>query len=188
MCRPPVDYMSDTGKQMMFDRTRPLWQMLGVTLFVATAATSARSDEAAIEYSCDQYWSGPAIVLPGGLLPLPHGYALTDRTSHPHTFGNFAAAILKGGDLGTILVGFTPNHEEWFAADSEFRVREFTWNGVHREQLRHLSTGREMQVFKFVDGVMIQFSGAALPFAELVASCYLELSYVAVDGQPADYR
>jgi hypothetical protein len=173
----------------MFVRRHALWRIPSLLLFAATVVTAVRADnESVASYQCDQHWSGPAIVLPAGLLPLPHGYALTDRTSHPHAFGNFAAAILKGEELGTILVGFTPNQEEWFANESEFRVRQFTWNGVLREHLRHLSTGREMEVFSFADGVMMQFSGAALPFAEVVASCYLELASANVDAKRSNSK
>lgn len=166
----------------MYVIKRSLWWIPGLVLFAATVVTDVQgNDEFLSIYQCDQYWSGPAIVLPAGLLPLPNGYALTDRTSHPHTFGNFAAAILNGEELGTILVGFTPNQEDWFADKTEFRVRQFTWNGVFREHLHHLSTGREMEVFRFSDGVMMQFSGAALPYADTIASCYLELLSASVE-------
>lgn len=166
---------------MMFAREHALWGVLGVIFFVSTAAVAVRSDETDLEYRCEEHWSGPTILLPGGLLPLPHGYALVDRTSHPHIFRNFVAAIREGGELGNIHVGFTPNQEEWFGDESEFRVRNFTWNGVHRQQLHHLTTGQELEIFSFTDGVMMEFSGAALPFAEMVASCYRKLSKTNVD-------
>lgn len=166
----------------MFDRKHALWGVLGIALCVAIVAVAARSDEAALGYRCEEHWTGPTILLPGGLLPLPNGYALIDRTSHPHVFRNFVAAILEGGELGNIHVGFTPNQEEWFADESEFRVRKFTWNGVRRQKLHHLATGQELEVFSFADGVMMEFSGVALPFAEMVASCYLELSNTIADA------
>jgi hypothetical protein len=167
---------------MMLYLKNVLWQLLGVTLFAGAIATAAGTDQIASEYRCDRYWSGPAILLPGGLLPLPHGYALVDRTSRPHIFRNFVAAVLDGGELGNIHVGFTPSQQEWVADESEFRVRSSTWKGIQREQLRHLPTGQVLEVFSFADGVMMEFSGAALPFAEMVASCYLELSNATADA------
>lgn len=166
---------------MMRVDSRTLTLILSMALLAAPIATAVHSDETDSQYLCDKHWLGPAVLLPGGLLPLPYGYALVDRTSQPHVFRNYVAAILDGGELGNIYVGFTQNQDEWISDAAEFEVRRFAWNGVDRQHLRHLTTGQQLEVFSFADGVMMEFSGAALPFAEEVASCYLELSNTAVD-------
>jgi hypothetical protein len=173
---------------MSVHRNRKYWALFGAAMLAVGLATAAQvHDKVTSDYRCDQNWPGPAIVLRGVVLPLPSGYALIDRTSQPHIFRNFAA-VMVGGDPGQIFVGFTPNHEEWVGDENELRSRSFMWNDIRREQLVHLPTGREQEAFFFADGVMMRFSGVAIPFSELVASCYLELLPMTVDMNQSSLR
>jgi hypothetical protein len=173
---------------MNFLRKRIIWRVLAVsTILVGFVAATPADDTAGTDYRCDQHWPGPGIVLRGVVLPLPVGYALIDRTASPHVFRNFVA-VTGGGPPGDIHVGFAPDYEDRaFDANEIHRVRR-TWKGIQRERLIHRPTGRELDFFWFQDGVMMEFSGAALPFSELVASCYLELLPMTVDLNQSSKR
>lgn len=171
---------------MNFHRNRfYLLIFLAAVLALGFVTATQVDDKADFNYRCDQNWPGPGIVLRGVVLPLPSGYALIDRTSRPHVFRNFVS-VMDGSDPGQIFVGFTPSHEAWAGDDSEFRRESFTWNSVRREKLVHMPTGREQEAFFFADGIMMRFSGVALTFSEIVASCYLELLPMTVDINQSD--
>jgi hypothetical protein len=137
---------------------------------------TAAAGPAALGYQCAEGWDGPIIGIRGVFLPLPVGYGLVDRTMEPHEFTNLHE-VLHGMPPGRIFVGSAPEFlKERQIDESLFARRSLDWKGTRREILTYRKTGAIIDVFIFENDVILQFIGAALKFAEPVASCYEELS------------
>ncbi|TVQ38053.1 MAG: hypothetical protein EA384_10380 [Spirochaetaceae bacterium] len=125
-------------------------------------------------YRCAQNWKGPAVTTIGGILPIPRGYALVDRSASPHLFNNFAAA-LDGAPLGIITVGTAQGYHEAPVSDHEFVREHTTWRRATRTTTTQIQSGMSTDQFVFLDDFVLSFTGAALPYAEAVAGCYADL-------------
>ncbi|MCC5869795.1 MAG: hypothetical protein JJU27_14935 [Gammaproteobacteria bacterium] len=125
------------------------------------------------DYRCAQDWRGPAIITRGGILPLPQGYVLVDRSVSPHWFNNYVDAM-GGAPLGVIKAGLAQGYLESQVSDG-FVVEEFNWRSATRQLITEPETGLSIDEFIFPDEFVLSFTGAALPFAEAVASCYADL-------------
>jgi hypothetical protein len=127
-------------------------------------------------YRCDPLWTGPTISVPGGVLPLPVGYALRDQTSYPHEFSNHKFVSMSEA-WGSIYAGYAPTYWESSVIDpDEVELNESVWRGVSRKTLKFPSLNATSELFLFGDGFVLQFQGAAVEMAEPVASCYLQRS------------
>jgi hypothetical protein len=157
--------------------------VLTVVLLISISIVVAgqTSDSAQSDYRCDQAWSGPAIGTKGVVLPLPIGYSLVDRTAQPHIFNNFVESM-RGDPLGTIAVGHAPGYLDIRSfSDSEFSSDRSEWKEAIRETLQFRETGFLIETFAFPDGMVLEFSGAGLKFAESMASCYSTLLPLTID-------
>lgn len=154
------------------------YRILSFALLVCGLATGTAwsvSSSISASYSCEQGWKGPSIGIKGVLVPLPFGYSLVDRSVYPHRFINFYE-VTQGEPLGTISIGQAPGFFQARIVDeTEFKSRKSKWKGAHRETLTHRETGRVIETFVYDDDVVLEFSGEALGFAEVMASCYSDL-------------
>lgn len=147
--------------------------LTGTLLFAVFFLHPSALPASAEGYHCAQDWRGPALITQGGILPLPNGYALVDRSVSPHWFNNYSAAM-GGANLGVITAGRVQDFLESQVLD-QVSVEESSWRMATRQIITEPQTALSKDQYVFPDDFVLSFSGAALPYAKAVAGCYADL-------------